>query len=109
MSELKEFKVDPHDSFPRTMDIVKEFLKANKKLNLVASTSAANNAARVAQSLKRLGYVEYGDIQTKTVVNDGKRETKLVITLNITPDFDKLYKEYEEEKEKKKKTQTTDK
>ena len=101
MSDIKEFKVDSRDYFSRSMFLVKEFLKNNKKIKIVGSTNNAVQATRVAESLRRFGYVEFDDIQTETLVSDGRRQTRLAITVHNTPDFDKLYKESEEARKKK--------
>ena len=101
MSDIKEFIVDSRDFFPKSMYLTKEFLNINKKVKIVANTKSANQAAHVAEALRRLGYVEFDDVQTQTLVTDGRRQTKLVITVHITANFDKLYKESQEERKKK--------
>ena len=101
MSDIKEFQVDSREYFNRSMYLCKEFLNTNKKINLVANTNSASQASRVAETLKRLGYVTIDDIQTQTLVRDGRRQTRIVITLQNTPNFDKLYKESLEERKKR--------
>ena len=101
MSDIKEFKVDSRDTFPRTMFLTKIFLNNNKKIKIVGNTNNAIRATCVAESLKRLGYIEFDDIQTETLINDGRRQTRLVITVHNTPDFDRLYKENEEARKKR--------
>lgn len=56
---------------------------------------------RVAETLKRLGYVEFDDIKTETVIKNNTRQVTLVITVHNTPDFDRLYKEHEDEVKKR--------
>ena len=46
----------------------------------------------IIEYLKRLGYVTFDDIQTETLVREG-RQTRIAITVHKTADFDKLYKE----------------
>ena len=101
MSDIKEFPVDSREYFSSSMYLCKEFLNTNKKINIVATTSSAGQASRLAETLRRLGYVSIDDIQTQTLVRDGRRQTRIVITVNNTPDFDKLYKESLEERKKK--------
>ena len=101
MSDIKEFIVDSRDYFSKSMNLTKEFLNTNKKIKIVANTRSASQAAHVAEALRRLGYVEFDDVQTQTLVTDGRRQTKLVITVHNTPNFDKLYKESLEERKKK--------
>ena len=101
MSEIKEFKVDSRDFFSKSMYLCKEFLNTNKKINIVAPTNSASQATRLAETLRRLGYVQFDDIQTQTLIREGRRQTRIVITVHNTPDFDKLYKESLEERKKR--------
>ena len=101
MSDIKEFPVDSRNFFPKNMYLAKEFLNSNKKIKIVANTKSANQAVRLAETLKRLGYVTFDDIQTETIVREGGRQTRVVITVHITSDFDKLYKESLEERKKR--------
>ena len=103
MSDLKEFQVDSRNFFPKTLQQGKEFLNGNKKGKIVANTLSANQATGVAETLKRLGYIEFDDIKTVTNVVDNTRQVQLIITVHATPDFDKLFKESEEERKKEKK------
>ena len=101
MSDIKEFPVDSRDFFTKSMYLCKEFLNTNKKINIVAPTNSASQATRLAETLRRLGYVQFDDIQTQTLIREGRRQTRIVITVHNTPDFDKLYKESLEERKKR--------
>ena len=101
MTDIKEFVVDPRDLPRKVIYLLKEFLKANKKIKIVANSNCAANATRAAETLKRLGYIEYDDIQTETLVDDGRRKTRMLITIHNTPNFDKLYQENEEARKKR--------
>ena len=101
MSDLKEFHVDSRNFFPKTLQQVKEFLNGNKKGKIVANTPSANQATGVAETLKRLGFIEFDDIKTVTNVVNNTRQVQLIITVHTTPDFDKLFKESEDERKKK--------
>ena len=101
MSDLKEFQVDSRNFFPITLQQVKEFLNGNKKGKIVANTLSANQATGVAETLKRLGFIEFDDIKTVTNVVDNTRQVQLIITVHTTPDFDRLFKESEEERKKR--------
>ena len=101
MSDIKEFQIDSRDFFPRAMNKTKDFLKENKKIKFVAHTNTANLSTRVAETLKRLGYVEFDDVKTETKIVNDTRQVRLVITMHNTANFDKLYKENEEERKKK--------
>ena len=115
MSDIEEFKVDSRDFFPKTMFQAKESLRAHKKLKIVGTTLNANQATRLAETLKRLGYIdwcntssmfnfgyiEFDDVQTQTTIVNDSRQVKLVITVHITSDFERLYQENLEERKKK--------
>ncbi len=101
MSDIKEFPVDSRNFFSKSMYLAKEFLNTNKKIKIVANTNSASHATRLAETLKRLGYVDFDDIQTETLVREGRRQTRIAITVHNTPDFDKLYKESQEERKKR--------
>ena len=101
MSDLKEFHVDSRNFFPKTLQQVKEFLNGNKKGKIVANTPSANQATGVAETLKRLGFIEFDDIKTVTNVVNNTRQVQLIITVHTTPDFDKLFKESEDERKKR--------
>ena len=101
MSDIKEFPVDSRDFFSKSMYLAKEFLNTNQKLKIVANSRSANEGIRLAETLRRLGYIDFDDIQTETVIRDGRRQTRIVITVHNTPNFDKLYKESLEENKKR--------
>ena len=101
MSDIKELKLDSRDFFPKSMDLAKRFLKDNRKIKLVANTLSASQTTRVAETLKREGFVIFQDIQTQTKIINDSRVVSLIITMEATPDFDKLYKEDEEQRKKR--------
>ena len=99
-SEINEFKVEQYDNTKKVMYHVKEILKSNEKINITAFTKSSPIATRAAESLVRLGYATFENIQTLTEVKNDRRSIKLVITLKKAADFDKLYKENEEKRKK---------
>ena len=101
MSDIKEFEVDSYKYFSKSMNEFKEFLKANKKIKIVGTTPNANQASHLAEALRRLGYIEFDDIKTETLVKNDSRQVRLVFTVHTTPDFDKLYQEHEAERKKR--------
>ncbi len=101
MTDIKEFIVDSRDYFSKSMNLIKEFLNTNKKIKIVGYTQSASQAAHIAEALRRLGYVEFDDIQTETNIRDGRRQTRLLVTVHNSPNFDKLYKESLEERKKR--------
>ena len=113
--EIKELQVGEYDHGKKVMYLAKEMLVSNEKLNLIASTKSAQSATRAAETLVRLGYVTFDNIQTITEIRNQRRMIKLIITLKKTGDFKKLYdenqefkkqKEAEREKEAKEKTKS---
>jgi len=101
MSDIEEFKVDSRDFFPKAMFQAKQSLRAHKKLKIIGASLNSNQAARLAETLKRLGYIEFDDIKTETKIINDTRHVRLIITVHITDNFEKLYKENEEERKKK--------
>ena len=101
MSDIEEFKVDSRDFFAKAMYQAKQSLRAHKKLKIIGTSLNANLASRIAETLKRLGYIEFDDIKTETKIINDSRQVRLIITVHITDDFEKLYKENEEERKKR--------
>ena len=102
MSDIKEFPVDSRDFFSKSIYLAKEFLNTNKKIKIVGISNSASVATRLAETLRKFGYVEFDDIQTETLIREGRRQTRIVITVHNSPNFDKLYKESIEENKKRK-------
>ena len=100
-SEIKEYKVEEFDNAKKVMYYVKEILLSTEKINIVAGTKSSAVATRSAETLVRLGYVTFDNVQTLTEVRNDRRNIRLIITLKKTSNFQKLYKENEEEKKKK--------
>ena len=100
-SEIKEYKVEEYDNTKRVMYFVKEILKSNERINIIAGTNSSPVATRAAENLVKFGYVTFDNIQTLTEVKNNRRAIRLIITLKKTGNFEKLYKENEEERKKK--------
>ena len=99
-SEIKEYRVEQYDNAKKVMYHAKEILISNDRINITAFTNSSPIATRAAESLARLGYVTFENIQTLTEVKNDRRSIKLIITLKKAADFDKLYKENEEKRKK---------
>ena len=100
-TEIKELIVDEYDHPKKVMYLAKELLISSEKLKLVASTNSSPNATKAAETLVRLGYVTFDNIQTATEIQNGRR-IKLYITLKKTANFQKVYDEnikFKKEKE----------
>ena len=82
------------------MYVVKQVLKAKKTVEIRARPSGAAQVVRVSEALKRLGYIVYKNYQTTTVITDGKLQRFIVVNVEKTKDFDKLFAERENERNK---------
>ena len=94
--EKKELRVNPNENAKRVMYLIKEFLLTSETVDLVSGTAGSPVSVRAAESLARLGYVEYDGIKTDTTLSNGRRRTKLIIKLKKTSNFKALYDENEE-------------
>ena len=100
-SEIKELKVAEYDNTKKVMYLSKELLLNSDRLNLIGTTNSAPISTRAAETLVRLGYVTFENIQTLTDVTNDRRAIRLIITLKKTSNFDKLYKENQEERKRR--------
>ena len=82
------------------MYIVKLVLKTRESVDIRARPLGAAQAIRVAEALKRLGYISYQKYYTTTVVINGKLERYIIINVKKTKDFQKLFDEREAERNK---------
>ena len=101
MEQIHEIRVEEYDRANRVMNLVKEFLLKNEKVNIVAGTNSSPAASKAAESLGRYGYVTIENIQTLTEVNNNRRNIKLIISLKKTNDFQKIYDQNKEDIKKK--------
>ena len=82
------------------MYVVKQVLKTRETVDIRARPSGAAQVVRVAEALKRLGYITYQKYITTTVVDNGRLQRYIVVTVKKTKDFQKLFDEREAEREK---------
>lgn len=83
------------------MYVVKRVLKEKPEVDIKARPSAAAQVVRVAEALKRLGYVNYQKYYTQSVVVNGNLQRFIVVRVVRTDNFHKLYDEREVERTKK--------
>lgn len=83
------------------MYVVKQVLKTKDQIDIRARPLAAAQVVRVAEALKRLGYITYVKYQTTTIIHEGKLQRFIVVTVKKTANFDTLFKEREDERAKK--------
>ena len=82
------------------MYFVKQALKSRDKVDIKARPLGAAQVVRVAEALKRLGYITYEKDFTNTVVTDGRLQRFITVTVKKTDNFQKLYDAREEERKK---------
>ena len=82
------------------MYIVKQVLKTRDSCDIRARPLGAAQVVRVAEALKRLGYINYVKYYTTTTVNEGRLQRFIVVTVKKTKDFQRLFDEREAERSK---------
>ena len=90
------------------MYVVKQVLKTKETCDIKARPLGAAQVVRVAEALKRLGYITYEKYYTQTVIDKERLQRFIVVKVKKTKDFQKLFDQREaerakllEEKEKK--------
>lgn len=83
------------------MFVAKQVLKFKEQIDIKARPMAAAQVVRVAEALKRLGYITYVKYQTTTTIKEDRLQRFIIITVKKTANFDKLFKESEEARAKK--------
>ena len=82
------------------MYVVKRVLREKNSVDIKARPDAASQVIRVAEALKRLGYVEYCSYKTESKINEDSVVSRfLVVNVKKTADFDKLFDEREKERD----------
>ncbi len=82
------------------MYIVKQALQHRDTVDIRARPLGAAQVVRVAEALKRLGYITYQKYYTTTTLQEGKLQRYIVVTVKKTSNFQKLYDEREAERKK---------
>ena len=82
------------------MYIVKQVLKTRDSCDIRARPLAAAQVVRVAEALKRLGYITYEKYFTTTVVDKDRLQRFIIVKVKKTKDFQKLYDQREAERAK---------
>ena len=77
------------------MYVAKQVLKTKPKIDIRARPMAAAQVVRVAEALRRLGYITYVSYKTTTTLVEGRLQRFLVVSVKKTENFDKLYDEAE--------------
>ena len=82
------------------MYVVKQVLRTRETVDIRARPLGAAQVVRVAEALKRLGYITYQKYYTTTTLQEGKLQRFIVVTVKKTDNFQKLYDEREAERKK---------
>ncbi len=82
------------------MYVVKQVLKTRDTVDIKARPVGAAQVVRVAEALKRLGYITYVKYYTTTVATAGRLQRFIIVNVKKTPNFQKLYDEREAERTK---------
>ncbi len=82
------------------MYIVKQVLKTRDSCDIRARPLGAAQVVRVAEALKRLGYITYEKYYTSTVIDKERLQRFITVKVKKTKDFQKLYDQREAERAK---------
>ena len=82
------------------MYVVKQVLKTRDSCDIRARPLGAAQVVRVAEALKRLGYITYEKYFTSSVIDNGRLQRFITVKVKKTKDFQKLYDERESERAK---------
>ena len=82
------------------MYIVKQVLKSRETCDIRARPLGAAQVVRVAEALKRLGYITYEKYYTQTVIDKERLQRFIIVKVKKTKDFQKLYDQREAERAK---------
>ena len=82
------------------MYVVKQALKSKEQVDIRARPLGAAQVVRVAEALKRLGYITYVKYFTSTTIDNGRLQRFITVTVKKTKDFDRLYEAREAERKK---------
>ena len=82
------------------MYVVKQVLKTRDTCDIRARPLGAAQVVRVAEALKRLGYITYEKYFTTTVAEKERLQRFITVKVKKTKDFQKLYDERESERAK---------
>ena len=82
------------------MYVVKQVLKTRDTCDIRARPLGAAQVVRVAEALKRLGYITYEKYYTQTVIDKERLQRFIIVKVKKTKDFQKLYDQREAERAK---------
>ena len=92
-SEIEELIISKDDTISKVIEYIKILISKSGTIKLIANRKCSVISAKASESLVELGYVKYDNIQTKTYIEDERRNVKLIITLKKTNKFTNLLKE----------------
>ena len=80
-SEIEELIISEENTISEVIEYTKILINKSGKIKLIANRKCSVISATASQSLVDLGYIKYDNIQTKTDIENGRRNVKLIITL----------------------------
>ena len=82
------------------MYVVKQVLRTRETVDIRARPLGAAQVVRVAEALKRLGYITYEKYFTSTVIDRERLQRFITVKVKKTKDFQKLFDQREAERAK---------
>ena len=82
------------------MYVVKQVLKSRESCEIRARPLGAAQVVRVAEALKRLGYITYEKYFTSTIIDKERLQRFITVKVKKTKDFQKLFDQREAERAK---------
>ena len=82
------------------MYVVKQVLRHRDSCDIRARPLGTAQVVRVAEALKRLGYITYEKYFTSTVIDNNRLQRFITVKVKKTKDFQKLYDQREAERAK---------
>ena len=82
------------------MYVVKQVLRYRETRDIRARPLGAAQVVRVAEALKRLGYITYEKYYSQTLVDKERLQRFIIVKVKKTKDFQKLYDQREAERAK---------
>ena len=91
--KIEELIISESDTTHKVIENIKTLLNKSEKIKLIANRKSSVISTKASESLVESGYVQYDNIQTKTDIENDKRNVKLIITLKRKNKFINMIKE----------------
>ena len=74
--EIEELIISEKDTIKKVIEYIKILLNKSEKIRLIAYKKYSVISAKASEKLVKLGYVKYDNIQTKTDIEENRRNIK---------------------------------